>query len=227
MKQIPIFVVFILIIACKHNINENDKYRVCNDLLENCTSSNADYCLLGYKWGNSSYFSPAGANVSGPKVAGGNVTFSFQESNGLVNTHSQIDLPSESFVQLISCSKSEIIRALATWESIANISFTELPENSDTDIRFFVADINNTGVGYPNFPDEPCIQIGGDIVIQSGANIDNCDSFYIFILHEIGHTLGLGHVSTKNVMNPNFYNQGYTGLQNGDIQGIQEIYGEK
>jgi predicted Zn-dependent protease len=45
------------------------------------------------------------------------------------------------------------------------------------------------------------------------------------VLHEIGHALGLGHVSTDNVMNPGV--QHLTDLMPGDIEGIQSIYGAK
>ena len=46
-------------------------------------------------------------------------------------------------------------------------------------------------------------------------------------LHETGHVLGLGHVTTNNVMNPEITLSEFDGLRQGDIDGIVEIYGLK
>lgn len=228
MRNIILLLIIAFFFGCKDDENESDKYAICNDLIanSNCLGGNGNYCLFGYKWGDGNSFTPTGYNNIGPKKSGGVVTFSFQEANGLVNTHSQINLPSKSFDELVGCAKPEIRRALNDWSETANISFEEQNENSDSNIKFFVADIRQNGVGYPNFPKNPCNLISGDVIIQSNVKYNDCDSFYSFILHEIGHVLGLGHVNSNNIMNADLTGS-FNELQLGDIQGIVEIYGEK
>jgi hypothetical protein len=208
-------------------LNYSDYYSVCNSNLATCGSSSGEYCMFGFKWGAGNPFDPAGSDEEGPELPGGIITYSFQEENGFVSTHRQKDLPSKSFDELLPCAKTEIKKALNAWAAIANIEFEEMPENSDSDIKFYVADITQSGVGYPNYPDSPCTEIAGNMVIQADLNVDDCELFYLFVLHEIGHILGLGHVSTPNIMNPNFTKFDFDALQTGDSLGIIEIYGAK
>lgn len=208
-------------------LNESSQFAECNRALSACLDGPAAYCLFGFKWGQTNSFTPTGFGVGGPREPGGQISFSFQEENGLINTHAQINLPSKSFTSLPSCAKDEIRKALKEWEAVANIAFEELPENSQSDIRFFVADIRQSGIGYPNYPSLPCNSIAGNVVIQSGVRFNTCDSFHDFLLHEIGHVLGLGHVNSQNIMSPDFIENNISGLQAGDIQGIIELYSEK
>ncbi len=235
MKTSPIFnllFVLILLYSCKneqenngpHNLSSD--YAFCNTQLSACTNGNGEYCLFGYKWGMDVTLPQAGFNAQGPGSSGGRVTFSFQEENGLVNTHRQINLPSKSFNAILSCAKIEIRNALNAWSAIAAIEIEEIPENSESDIQFYIADIIQSGIGYPNYPDDLCNELAGHVIIQSDLSIEDCKAFYIFALHEIGHVLGLGHVNTPNVMNPDFSSFNFQALQMGDTLGILAIYGE-
>ncbi|WP_422359796.1 matrixin family metalloprotease [Reichenbachiella sp.] len=203
---------------------ESSYYQICNTALSACASGSGNYCLFGFKWGEGNPFSEKGFDVSGPRAGANGISFSFQESNGIVNTHKQINVPSDSFDNIMDCSKDEIRRALNAWESVGNISFLESPENSSSQIKFYVADILQSGVGFPNFPNEPCSNLGGTVIINKAISYPNCDAFYSFALHEIGHVLGLGHVNSENIMNPDLIGQ-IADLQDGDIQGVLEIYG--
>lgn len=216
---------FVLILSCKESQDQLD-YRVCNESLSSCINGSGNYCLFGYKWGEDNYFTPKGFNADGPKSGGGIVTFSFQESNGMINTHSQANIQSESFNVLLECAKPKIRQALDEWSATANIAFEELEENSSSDIRFYVATIRQGGIGYPNYSQSPCDQIAGNVVINPASDYNTCDSFHKYVLHEIGHTLGLGHVYTSNIMNPDTFTS-LDGLQQGDVLGMIEIYGEK
>ena len=234
MKNPIIFCLILCVWACKKReatptgiLNPSSKFAVCNSMLSECTNGTGEYCLFGYKWGTTPSFSPAGFDAGGPQEASGKITFSFQGEGQLVNTHAQIDLPSRSFDQVLSCAKTEIRNALKAWEAVADIEFEEQTENSPSQIRFFVADIRQSGVGYPNYTTAPCNAIGGDVVIKTNVNIRDCDLFYRFALHEIGHALGLGHVQSANMMNPDFSTLNITTLQNGDLKGIEALYGAK
>ncbi|MEL6561072.1 MAG: matrixin family metalloprotease [Bacteroidota bacterium] len=206
-------------------LNLSDDFAVCNSNLNACINGNGSYCLFGYKWGEGNPFSNPGYNAPGPESPGGVLSYSFQEDNGVINTHAQINLPTLSFASLPDCARDQIRKALQDWAAVANISFQEFPDNSETDIRFFVADIRQSGVGYPNFSDDTCSGLGGNVVIKNNVSIRDCQQFYLFVLHEIGHVLGLGHVSTYNIMNPETIRSGIEGLQEGDVKGITEIYG--
>ena len=83
------------------------------------------------------------------------------------------------------------------------------------------------GIGYPNYTDVLCSELAGNIVIDVNTNVSDCQDFFLFMLHEIGHVLGLGHVETVNVMNKTFLNLNISNLQSGDSLGIIQIYGAK
>ncbi|MDF1698246.1 MAG: matrixin family metalloprotease [Saprospiraceae bacterium] len=232
LKRISIFLLCFLLIHCGEEETppvtyDSSKYSSCNSALSSCLGGTGRYCLFGYKWGEMAEFSPAGYNENGPKRESGLITYSFQESNGTVNTHKQVGVPSLSFTNLVDCAQLEIRKALDAWAQHANIEFAEESENSNSDIRFFVADIKQSGIGFPNFQESLCKEIGGDIIIKSNVKYNDCSSFYRFILHEVGHVLGLGHVTTNNIMNQNALTLGIDGIQEGDIEGIIEIYGPK
>ncbi|MEL7120621.1 MAG: matrixin family metalloprotease [Bacteroidota bacterium] len=235
-RYFQLILLTIIILSCDNSnntvqpivINESDEFNICNRIVEDCRNGGSVYCLNGFTWGPSNPLNQKGGNVTGPQEAAGLITFSFQEENGLVNTHAQVDLPSKSFSNLPNCTKDQIRKALDEWASVANISFEEMTENSDSDIRFFVADIRQSGVGFPNFPVAPCSTIGGDLIIQSDLWTADCEILYNLFLHEIGHVLGLGHVGTRNIMNADFSEvEGLDGLQAGDIEGLVQLYGVK
>lgn len=208
-------------------LNESDRYAICNNIIADCRNSDTGYCLMGFTWGATNPL-PSSGETTGPMEPAGTLTYSFQEENGVVNTHAQINLPSKSFDNLASCAKDEIRRALETWSAVASISFEEQDENSVSDIRIYVADIRQSGIGYPNYSHESCQLLKGNLVIQADLWTNDCSTMYKFFLHEIGHVLGLGHVGSTNVMTTDFdVLDDLEGLQEGDIEGIQQLYGPK
>ncbi len=125
-----------------------------------------------------------------------------------------------SFDKVINCSKQSIRDAFLEWESVAPLKFIETTNNGKPNIKIVIANISQGVLGYPPYSNEPCKELAGLLIIRPIPN-STCDSYYYLALHEIGHILGLGHVLSNNVMNPNKY---YKKLQQGDIQGIQTIY---
>jgi len=230
-KTIIYILVIAIITSCSkdNSSSEGSKFNACFDLLYPCDST-GDYCLFGFKWGEQSSFSNTGVNVEGPKSEGGVVTFSLQEKQAFVSNHLQEDFPTDSFFELPECAIESISRAFADWSSVANITLEELPMDSESDIKVFVADMEVGAVGFPNFTTAPCQQIAGHVIIDTpdsllaDRNSYSCISFHALMLHEIGHALGLGHSSEENIMGS--IRNNLDGLQEGDIKGIQQLYGE-
>ncbi len=193
------------------------RFAICNSLVTACSSGdNGQYCTLGYKFGEPNPFSPAGMEVPGPQVGATVITYTFLDGNIPFATSAADGLISRTFSDP---EKSGIRTILAEWEAAADITFQELNSTDKSDITIILADIAQGGLGYPPLVGEPCSQLSGYLVLSSKTS-----SRKNITIHEVGHVLGLGHVVSNNVMNPN---QLYEHLQPGDIEGVQSIYGTK
>lgn len=139
----------------------------------------------------------------------------------------------------------QIARALATWETVANVDFSPVPDSfkdqnalgrAQGDPRF--GDIRFGGYGFANdtttlaqtyFPPPNGSTAAGDVEINTSLNfgIGNNYDLYSVMLHELGHSLGLDHVSIPSeVMFPSY--QGIRqGVSPGDVAGVQAIYGAR
>lgn len=137
--------------------------------------------------------------------------------------------------------QQEIKKAFNAWSSVANLTFIEVADDgvnfntmtTSGDIRIGGETMDGpSGVLAHAFYPDPhwYFSAGGDLHFDTSEAwvIDNLvDGISIFwvALHEIGHSLGLGHSEeSKSVMGP-FYNPALTGLQPDDIAGIQYLYG--
>ncbi|AMV39006.1 Matrixin [Planctomyces sp. SH-PL62] len=139
----------------------------------------------------------------------------------------------------------EIARALATWQSVANINIVPIKDGPyrvnalgapQGDARF--GDIRIGGDAIPSnhqtlaqtyFPPPQGSTAGGDVEINLNMAYAIGGDYDVFsvVLHETGHSLGLDHpTSDKVVMRP-IYGGVVTTLAAGDIEGIQSIYGAR
>ena len=119
--------------------------------------------------------------------------------------------------------------AFDAWESVASVDFQMV--STGADVNLFVDDIGGAaGQAYYTYVDRGTIDViqGGTISFSSdltwspygdGGGVD----FYAVALHEIGHMIGLNHVSDRTeIMNSVIYADD---LGDGDIAGAQFLYG--
>lgn len=208
------------------------------------------YRTEGLKWGAGSPFSPSGTNRPGPGLPGGLVTYSYMPTGRFIVSPSdpqQNELVTDvrTLPGIGGCVEAEIDTAFAAWSAVANIQFQKVADsntnggasNSFGDIRIgahfidFSADIGPT-LAHAFFP--PFTVFPNPIAGDLHFDVDEswgCTPFSqidigIVALHEIGHSIGLGHETLDNsaVMYP-IYNPWLTGLKPDDIKGAVAIYG--
>ena len=139
----------------------------------------------------------------------------------------------------------QIALALATWESVANINIVPVADGpydlntlglAQGDPRF--GDIRIGGYPFPDttitlaqtyFPPPQGSTAAGDVELNTSMNynIGSTYDLYSVVLHETGHSLGLNEAPNPAEVMAIDYGGVRTGLEPGDIAGIQSIYGAR
>jgi len=185
--------------------------------------SNA-YSLLGSKWGSPTL--GTGATVTYSFMSGGQ--HCYEPTTTCTNLDSFMPTGYE----------SEIERALDAWASVADLTFIERSDDgadagaptSSGDIRFaghIIPDTDDGGNVLAHAYSPGRASISGDVHFDQTDNwtIDTSGiSIFWVALHEIGHSLGLGH-STDDTIMGELYNPSLMALTPDDIAGIQYLYG--
>jgi uncharacterized repeat protein (TIGR01451 family) len=197
------------------------------------------YLTFGTKWGSGSPFS-GGQDVPGPGIAGGTVTYSYM-ANGVShavegrggNTHIS------GLTGFSGCFYTEISTAFAAWSVVANIQFVEVPDNgvasngfgAQGDIRIGAHWFDGSSgiLAHAFYPPPNGTSIAGDLHFDS-AETWSCTpgggfDIGLVTLHEIGHSIGLGHEPSELAVMNAFYNSSLSGLQTDDVNGAVSIYG--
>jgi hypothetical protein len=192
------------------------------------TTAGYDFVSSGYRWSNPAHitYSIAPDGVfwdHGPNNL--NATFNARFGNGAW--------------------QYQLARALATWESVANINITptaDSPLDLGTpglmqgdprfgDIRFggYVFAGDNTTLAQSYFPPADFGTGSGDVEINTSMNwhIGSDFDLYSVMVHETGLTLGLNEPPSTSVVMNTFYHGVLSGLAPGDIAGIQSLYGPR
>ncbi len=130
--------------------------------------------------------------------------------------------------------------AFDAWSSVSNINFLQVEDDgADVGASTLSGDIRIGGhsfgvlrgiLGHAYYPPENGLSIAGDLHFNSDLDwaltdeMEGVDLFSI-ALHEIGHSIGLGHSDDINsIMYPVVMAE-LDGLQQDDIAGIQYLYG--
>ncbi len=181
--------------------------------------------------------------LSGTEWPDTNISFSFLPDGTLSAKGFQ---PSSLFAMLDAKAptnvwQAEAERALNTWGSETNLTFTAVTDDGSSsgttglaqgdsrfgDIRFGAANLSSIGfVGFSYFPSS-FGTLGGDVTISTHINwqVGSSPNIYAIFLHEIGHSLGLDHNNVfGSVMYPLISGDDQP-LWADDIAGIRAIYG--
>jgi hypothetical protein len=215
-----VFILFVFTFSCdEKETGIFPSLYLCDSQLGCGNGSDVPYCTWGFKFGDNNPFSPNGPNVAGPKSRAASISFKFQEVGIVFKT------PKQNFAESVPFTEEEktLIRtSILEWSSVADINFIEKKGNEAGNITIanvFIPDNSIGAYANPQFIDAACNQTAGLLIMHSKYKPTSR-----IVIHEMGHVLGLGHVASRNAMNPN---GNYEHLQPGDIAGIQSIYGSK
>ncbi len=137
--------------------------------------------------------------------------------------------------------QNEMLRAIQTWESVANINVTVVPDGGQPfgtsgnlqgdshfgDIRIGAEPMASSSLALAIPPDPTYSGTwAGDIILNSNYTFDGSSTdLYSTMLHEFGHALGLPEnfdpSSVMSVNSPTLLSQ----LSPGDVAAIQSLYG--
>lgn len=136
--------------------------------------------------------------------------------------------------------KSELERAFDAWAAVADLTFTEIADDgADLDALTAGGDIRIGGhsfgvargiLGHAYYPPDNSFSAAGDIHFNSdldwSLSLDE-PGIYLFSIavHEIGHSLGLGHTDVPDSIMNAVHDDDLYGPQFDDIAGIQYLYG--
>ncbi|GAA2005939.1 matrixin family metalloprotease [Microbacterium ulmi] len=136
--------------------------------------------------------------------------------------------------------RTAVATALGYWAAVTPLTFTEVPNANDPDIRIrFVAGDHQDGspfdgasgvLAHAYYPPPN----GGDIA--GDAHFDEAETWsvdlpasgtdlYTVAAHEFGHSLGLAHSTVSGALMYPYYGGPHRFLSDDDIAGIQSIYG--
>ncbi|WP_299848862.1 matrixin family metalloprotease [uncultured Roseovarius sp.] len=176
--------------------------------------------VVGSKWGSSTLGTP-----------GGTVTWSIAGAGLDISRFGTSTKTSVSGNSFLDYNYTKVIAdAFAEWSKYGDIEFKQVADGggaagvgNDADIRIFFGEIPGGTAGYAFYPSSWGSAIAGDVMLDTLDRF-NTDPllFASVVLHELGHSLGLGHVDSDSIMTSTVRK---IGLQADDIEGIQEIYG--
>ncbi len=167
-----------------------------------------------FKWGKPQFGRPSGT-----------ITFGFDAA-----FYTSLQLASGSFGDFQNAAEA----ALDTWASVAQLDFQYTASATSADLVFTAASLPGTQIGeaLTRYVEAGTVDEVTSALVTFDADRawspfgESGVNFYNVALHEVGHTLGLGHPDAEDEAMYAFYDSDDTvSLGAGDIAGVQFIYG--
>lgn len=137
----------------------------------------------------------------------------------------------------------DILRAYLEWVKVANVNVAVTADSGDPlgavgrwqgderfgDVRIAGADVGTSvlGIGTPADPGLAGTR-AGDVLLNTGFRFDGSPyDVYSVMLHEAGHTLGVGNSTNPNAVMYTQFNGTRTGLHLSDVTAVRALYGAR
>lgn len=137
----------------------------------------------------------------------------------------------------------EVLLAYQTWVRVANVNVTVMPDSGDPlgtvgrwqgddrfgDVRIAGADLGAgvLGVGTPADPGLAGTR-AGDVLLNTSVRFDGSPyDLYSVMLHEAGHTLGLGNSAHQHSVMYTQFSAARSGLHPSDVTAVRALYGAR
>jgi hypothetical protein len=196
----------------------------------------AAYTLGGRRWTDAGALS--GGTTTSLGTNGGVVAWSLVGA-GLQNATGDSGFFSGTSVALSSFLAFDYTATLRAafdaWSSVANIEFIQVADGGGDlglgtfpTIRVAAGYVDGSGSVLASAWYPASAARSGDIAFDSGElTFWTPTSFFLTAVHEIGHTIGLGHSTVNPAIMSAYINLGISGLQSDDVVGARAIYGDQ
>ncbi len=172
---------------------------------------------------------------------GASISWSFMPTGPACDIHDCVDGSIHSMFDFMPFGfEAEVNRAFDVWSAVADLTFFEiLDDGADLDAVTSSGDIRIGGhsfgrargiLGHAYFPPENGVSAAGDIHFNSDLDWvfspdDTGINLFSIAMHEIGHSLGLGHTNVPNSVMNAVHNEFLNAPQFDDVAGMQYLYG--
>lgn len=133
--------------------------------------------------------------LSGVKWAVSSLTFSFPSDPSFYGTSYGSGEPSTNFKAFTDVQQTAVRAVLQTYASVANVTFTEVPETASQHGELRYAESDSPGTAWAYYPTTSAA--GGDAWFNNSKhyydNPTKGNYAYLTMLHETGHAMGLKH----------------------------------